>query len=470
MKRVFIGLFLIFSLSAQCQTFTDIEQEVKEIIEDTLDRSVQRVGGKALDIKEVGVQVPISDSTLFSDSTLLKHVGNKAKGIAIDTLRSKLPPLLEPHSGMLEQLSKQKLDSAILNKTKSIAEKAIKDTLGNYVDVPDIKLDSTTIGQIKAGAETRSKAVLKEKGIEIPDVTIDSTLNGQIKSEAKARAKSALENETGADLPEITIDSTTAKQVKEEVVRRAENALQSKGEFKAMESLKESPEIDKLKGYNDKLVQKQEAMARKKIKQKLASHARQYISKHAGKIKEVQSKIGTLKKKYAYMPNSNDLDNAIKRTSLEGESLWKRAVIGGNFNIGKTNPLSIDISPVIGYKVNKLFEIGVTGAYRTQFKADRNGINARHDNVYGYSVFANHMVFKNFFGYVEGERLNTASLYTESLKREWKQTLLIGLGRKFNVAKWLEMQAMVLVNVLHDNQDGLYNSPIVFKTAVRLRK
>ncbi|MEX2335666.1 MAG: hypothetical protein WD555_00170 [Fulvivirga sp.] len=47
---------------------------------------------------------------------------------------------------------------------------------------------------------------------------------------------------------------------------------------------------------------------------------------------------------------------------------------------------------------------------------------------------------------------------------------MIGIGRKIGIAKWLEMQAMVLFNILHDNQDGLYNSPVIFKTGFRVRK
>jgi hypothetical protein len=84
------------------------------------------------------------------------------------------------------------------------------------------------------------------------------------------------------------------------------------------------------------------------------------------------------------------------------------------------------------------------------------------------TVFANHMVFRNFFGYLEGENMYAGSHNIEVDGQWWIQTLLVGVGRKFNVAKWLEMQALVLFNVLHDNNDVLYNSPVVFKTAVKL--
>mgnify|MGYP001793558402 FL=1 len=214
----------------------------------------------------------------------------------------------------------------------------------------------------------------------------------------------------------------------------------------------------------------QQNLAKQQMKEKMASQAKEYISKNADKLQQVQSKMGELKKKYSYVPNCNDLSTAKKRTSLEDEPLGKRLVLGGNFNVTETSPVSIDLAPVIGYKINTLFEVGITGLYRAQFNADRNGVNAEDENTYGYSVFVNHMVFKNFFGYLEGENISRVKTLQDKTKREWDQTLLLGIGRKFNIAKWLEMQAIITYNFLHENQDGVYNSPIVFKTGVRVKR
>lgn len=139
--------------------------------------------------------------------------------------------------------------------------------------------------------------------------------------------------------------------------------------------------------------------------------------------------------------------------------------------MSKTNPVTIDLSPVLGWKFNKLFEAGVTGAYRARIGADRLGVNTFEDEeVYGYSVFANHMIFKNFFGYLEGERMSKVTGTNESHSRKWNETLLLGIGRKFKIAKFLEMQAIISYNFLHDNESGLYGSPVVFKTGFRVVK
>ena len=114
--------------------------------------------------------------------------------------------------------------------------------------------------------------------------------------------------------------------------------------------------------------------------------------------------MAALKQKHSNMPNSNDLSSAVKRTSLKAEPIWKRLVIGGNFNIGRTNPLLLDLSPVLGYKVNKLFDIGITGTFRKKIKSS-NAVNVKDNEAFGFGVFANHAIYRNFFGYIEGERM-----------------------------------------------------------------
>ena len=203
----------------------------------------------------------------------------------------------------------------------------------------------------------------------------------------------------------------------------------------------------------------------------MASRAKGFIAEHSEQIQEVQSQMTKLKQKYASVPNSNDLRTAQKRNSLKFEPFWKRLVLGGNFNLTETNPVTIDFSPVIGWKFDKRFEVGITGAYRAKFGADKQGINTFEDDaVYGYSVYTNYIVFKNFFGYLEGENISQVTGTAENNQREWHQTLLAGISRKFKIARFLEMQAIISYNFLHDNTDGVYNNPVVFKTGFRVIK
>jgi hypothetical protein len=447
LKHILIISFLFLAtFSAHGQSAPVVEQSESDhrFLEDSLKDISRAIHEEVIDTVESHVDLQ------KIDSVLLKNTSDKAKGIIKDSINNISPALgSQVFQEIKEGVKQYPPDSSWAKKAQSTVTQAAEDSLNNYVDLPEITLDSTT--------------------------------SEQIKSRAKLKAKAAIEQETKTEIPKIQVDSITTQSVKQEALKHTENALKDTDEFNALESMKENKALAEVEQHIAKLTKTQEeinqAAAQKQIKQKMTAKAKDYITANASKITQAQSEMSSLKKKYSSMPNSNDLSSATKRTSLEGESLWKRLVIGGNFNISKTNPLSVDLSPVLGYKVNKLFEIGITGAYRAHIAVDKS-LQIESPNVYGYSVFGNHMLYRGFFGYLEGERLRTAeftmdlgtNLETDEPSVRWKQTLLVGVGRRFNVSKWLEMQALMLVNVIHDNEDGLYGSPVVFKTGVRLRK
>lgn len=382
-------------------------------------------------------------------------------------------------------------DSAAIAKSlKAKASKALADSLNNY-DLP-VQLDSTLLDQAGEKAKNRldqeftvniptdsatladkaesivSETITDQTGIQVNGIPTDSA---SMRSAAKSIAQEEFTNQTSIEAPDITIDSTFKDQVKEEVSKRGEEAIKNTDEFKALSD--SDAELGQLTDMKEEIEvtreQLQQMQAKKEMKQKMATRAKDFISEHSEELQEVQSQMTELKQKYAAVPNSNDLSTAQKRSSLQGESFWKRLVIGGNFNLTETNPVSIDFSPVLGWKFNKLFELGVTGTYRARFGADKSGINTfESEDVYGYSAYANHMAFKNFFGYIEFENISQVTGTDEDKSRDWHQNLLVGIGQKFMVAKFLEMQAIISYNFLHDNRDGVYNSPVVFKTGLRV--
>ncbi|MEQ9168893.1 MAG: hypothetical protein RLO12_21725 [Fulvivirga sp.] len=377
---------------------------------------------------------------------------------------------------------------AIANEFKTKASQALFDSLNNYVDLP-VELDSTLTDQAKQEAKNRieqefntnistdstavvnkaeslaTQTIKDQTGIEVSGIPRDSAA---VKSEAKSLLKSEFANQTGLDVPDITIDSTTTDQINKEAEGRAEVAIKNTDEFQALEDNELGHLSDDLDLSPEQLKQMD---AKKDMKQKMASQAKQFISQHTEQIQQVQEQMSELKTVYSEVPNSDDLSTAKKRGSLKGESFWKRLVIGGNLNLTETNPVTVDFSPVLGWKFNKAFEIGITGAYRAKFSADQNGINSYDtEDVYGYSVFAQHMAFKNFFGYLEGENISKVVGTEEDHKRQWNKSLLVGIGRKFKIAPFLEMQAIITYNFLHDNTAGVYNSPVGFKTGFRVVK
>ncbi|MEM7107109.1 MAG: hypothetical protein AAF519_02700, partial [Bacteroidota bacterium] len=405
--------------------------------------------------RSAGGQLPTSAAL---ESTVVGQAADGVKSVVMDSLSQagvEIPPI----------------DST---QTKDRIEREIRGEIRNNLgaEVSSIQLDSTLTEQAKNRTEQElSQLGEREWGVAISDVKLDSTLTDQAKNRAKQELTEISSEELGVDVATIQFDSAGRANLAKNIEQLAGEKLKNADGFEQLGDQGELGKLDEYKGQLEQTRQQmQQDLAKQQMKEKMASQAKAYISKHADKLQQVQSQMGELKKKYSYVPNSNDLSTAKKRTSLEDEPFGKRLVFGGNFNVTETNPLAVDLSPIIGYKINTLFEVGITGLYRAQFNADRSGVQAEGDNTYGYSAFVNHMVFRNFFGYIEGENISRVKTIQDQLVREWDQTLLVGIGRRFNIAKWLEMQAIITYNFLHENQDGVYDSPVVLKTGVRWKR
>ena len=293
----------------------------------------------------------------FSQVTEVKGDSVAMRSALADTLRLKQ---LSLDSAMLAQKANEalkdslaqrlngqevSLDSAALaTKVQGLASETLQEELG--IVLSGLPTDSATIAnQLQS---TGTEHLEEETGITLSGIPTDSAA---FKREASSLAKEEFTNQTGIASPDITLDSTTFDQVKQEAVTRAETALKDTEEFKALDG--SDSELGKLTDAKKELEmtreQLQQMKSKKEMKQKMASRAKGFIAEHSEQFQEVQSQMTKVKQKYASVPNSNDLSTAQKRNSLKGEPFWKRLVLGGNFNLTETNPVTIDFSPVIGW-------------------------------------------------------------------------------------------------------------------------
>lgn len=243
---------------------------------------------------------------------------------------------------------------------------------------------------------------------------------------------------------------------------------------KQLEEMKNSPQKYKEQVENYKDPEKLKASA----KEKGSEQALAKFGEQADKLKAAQDKMGFLKKKFSTLLNSNDLSTGIKAKSLEGRPLRERWVIGGNFNIANTAPLMIDLSPQFGYRIDKRFQVGISGIYRAKFVDSVKIANALPADVYGYSVFSSYGLMLNFFGYAEWERTSSTvktSVQTSpsgppdpKVQRQWTNSLLVGLGRQFAVHPKVKGSILLLWNPLHKNGRSPYHDAFVVKTGFQL--
>lgn len=230
-------------------------------------------------------------------------------------------------------------------------------------------------------------------------------------------------------------------------------------------------ELSQLKGmqaqYADQINQlKDSAYLKKQVREKAEQMASNYLQEHPEITNAVQKKMDGLMKKYSVVPNSNDLSTAIKRTSLKGRTFKERLVVASNFQMISLQPVAIDFSPLLGYRINSLFAVGIGGLYRQTFK---DSIPRLSPQVVGYKIFTSYNVARSFFVYAEFGR-NSPGVKVEEYHttRIWKNAMIAGVGRRFLIHKKVEMTMLVAYNFFHQPYDPIYPQPLIVRVGFQL--
>jgi len=229
-------------------------------------------------------------------------------------------------------------------------------------------------------------------------------------------------------------------------------------------------QLNEFKGMRDQYKSTLDEYKNADLKEKAEQEAKKLAS-HADKVQALQKSMALLKNKYSSLLNSNDLSTGVKANSLKGRPFREHWVLGGNFNIVNVSPFMIDLSPTVGYRLNKKLQIGVGAIYRASFVDSVKLINSLPATNSGYSIFVNYNLAMNFFAYAEWERTSTivkGNSTDPKPSRQWVNSLLIGVGRQFGISKYVKGSVMLLWNPLHVNGKTPYNSDFVIKTGFRL--
>src|SRR5690606_24013203 len=118
-------------------------------------------------------------------------------------------------------------------------------------------------------------------------------------------------------------------------------------EFGKVKDIKSLPEQYKSQ-YEGYLSKKDELS--KMGKDEVAEKALEYFADNPDKLEAAQQRVSKLLAKYTSFSTSSTLADAKKHTSMEGKTFFERLVIGGHFNVLSTSPISLDLSPQLGYK------------------------------------------------------------------------------------------------------------------------
>jgi len=234
---------------------------------------------------------------------------------------------------------------------------------------------------------------------------------------------------------------------------------------KELGALKGLPEemLADLKRYQNEQALKEE------LKNKAVQKATDYLAGHMDKITKAQGAMSALKKKYSYVPDSRDLSTAVKNTSLKNEPLKRRFRYGLGFQIHRADPVSLDLSPNVQYRFNKLFSVGVSGTYRANLPIENNTAKAAQalPDIYGVSAFAQYRLsfikpgnkwLGGFFAHAEFEYMSTrpqglktkTQTPVEEPARTWHPGLPVGIGKQMRLSKALSGVIIFTYDLLHN--------------------
>lgn len=150
---------------------------------------------------------------------------------------------------------------------------------------------------------------------------------------------------------------------------------------------------------------------------------------------------------------------------LESGSDWKdRVYVGGGLGLQFGDITNIQVSPVIGYRINDKLSAGIGITY-IYYKIKFDSGQEFQTDIYGGSVFVRRNLNEQFFLQAEYESLNLEFFNRNdgSVTREWVPGLLLGGGYFMPLGRNAGFSATVLYNVIYDQLKSPYNSPLVLR-------
>lgn len=326
-------------------------------------------------------------------------------------------------------------------------------------------------------------------GIEIINDSLRSLIKLRYDSATLQKVKDSIRNKAvnmyGSKMDNISgyEDKVEAYQQKYESIKNKEyeTILKSKIETLSLNRIGQTGELSKLKDnfrqvdklrqdYTNLTTEANDSVAIKEMaKDKAEQLASDYLEDHPELLNAAKRKMDFLYKKYSVLTNSNDLQSAVKRTSLTGKPFKERLYAASNFQLLSYQPITFDFSPALGYRINTRFIVGIGGTYRQSFSDSIPKLSA---DVFGYKVFSSYDIPGNFFLYSEFAR-NTTKVKKESqstVSRTFHNALLLGLGRKFKIHTKVDMTLVAAYNFLRQANDPIYPSPWIIRIGFQLNE
>ena len=189
--------------------------------------------------------------------------------------------------------------------------------------------------------------------------------------------------------------------------------------------------------------------------------ANDFLLNNQDKIKPIQQKIKRLTDKYTQFNSAKDvIEGKEKPVKAKPKN---RITWGTNFQFNPGDPVSVDLSPILGYRFNTRLSLNLGASLRYQLDRDNDFKPPTSENiVYGYRLFTEYKVIRIFYTHLEWERFSRPS----GESRDWANAFMAGIGRQFSVTNTIQGNVVVMYNFLH-NQESPHNNAFIIRFGFR---
>ena len=478
-KVKYLLVFVLFV--GFCQAYGQ-QAETTEPAQNSVGENLKNIHNLPARLNEKGGEIQDKvvtriDSLSNKSATLLENATDSLNNLS-SSIQGKLQSSIDSLQQKLEQITNNGNE-----KLSNATEKADKLTrrIDSLQNVLSNKLQLDKLGKYGASVtgadfadklklpELNSKSIPELEKLSLPEMKGLSGMNTQILKQVqddgglKGQGINLLTGRVDEQIRDLGAQARRLRQEAgsqrgEEIDQLIDSKVAQMSELKylneqtsQLNALKELPEsmLADLNRYNNEQALKAE------LRNTAVKQVKNYFTGHEDKLSQAQGMMSKLKKKYSCVPDSRDLSTAVKATSLKDEPLKKRLVFGLGFQIQRTNPISVDLSPNLLYRFNKLFSAGISGTYRASLGIENNSaiaVNTSQD-VYGASLIVQHKVWKGFFTHGEFQYMSRPitdqKTTTDQPTRTWHEGLLLGIGKQMNFSKALKGQIIFTYDFLH---------------------
>jgi len=185
------------------------------------------------------------------------------------------------------------------------------------------------------------------------------------------------------------------------------------------------------------------------------------------RLTDAHESMAEYKRKYDELQDIKDLPKK-KSNPLRGKPLGERLAFGGNLQINRQKPLTLDAGVELAYRFTPNSELGVGGAYR--FKLEKGANLGTVTDLLNVRSFYHHQIWRSVgiqANYEFNYGLPRTEQVVEGLSKQWTQSGLIGLRNEQpflkNIGGYLTMQ----YDLFHKPESP--NPKWVFRFGIRLK-